>query len=318
MTMTIKDFTITGLTTLDFRSETVPDFAADYQYWHALADTQPGDTRRELQQQARVLAQALLEGHYRTGFLLPARIVTDVPDARGVSHPPVEIPDALRGYWVGSFITHLFKVDLRLQLRNRFAELESDPNSRVVIAAGLVRLHLAESLVAHVAALNEVDDPASVQPEALLRQMLGCIDILHTARALAAYIVASPDYRQQHRSILSCLIEQGNTLARREISVIIDKVHHRFAGHGLDRGFDLSLPYFDEHWLEIRRRTFQVVPPGRIGFTPAFLVRAIHEEQIKVLKDRALGPLTREHLLEELEMLARAFESKPDYSSLES
>jgi hypothetical protein len=318
MTMTLKDFTITGLSALDFRSEPVPDFSDDYQYWRALADTQPGDTRRELQQQARVLAQDILAGQHRTGFLLPARIVTDVPDARGVSQPPVEIPGALRGYWIGSLINQFFKVDLRFQIRSRFAELESDPDPRVVIAAGLLRLHLAESLVAHVAALNEADDPGSVQPEALLRQMLDCIDILHTARALAACIVASPGYRQQHHSILSCLVEQGNTLARQEISVIIEKLHDRFAGNKLHRGFDLSLPYFDEHWLEIRRRTFQVVPPGRIGFTPAFLVRAIHEEQIKVLKDRALGPLTREHLLEELEMLARAFESKPDYSSLES
>lgn len=186
MTMTIKDFTITGLTTLDFRSETVPDFAADYQYWRTLADTQPGDTRRELQQQARILAQDILTGQYRTGFLLPARVVTELPDARGVSRPPTEIPDALRGYWVGTLINQLFKVDLRFQVRSRFAELESDPDSRVVIAAGLLRLHLAESLVAHVAALNEADNQASDQPEASLKHMRGSIDILHTARALAA------------------------------------------------------------------------------------------------------------------------------------
>jgi hypothetical protein len=330
MTMTIKDFTTNGLAALDFQSELTSDFDIDYQYWRALADAQPGDVRRDIQRQARILVEDILARAHRTGFLLPARIVTLRPDERGVGQPPIEIPDYLRGYWVGSWISNLFKVDLRLQVRNRFTELESDPDPRIVIAAGVLRLQIVESLIAHVAALNMEDhavNSSGLQPstlaevehaEASLRRLLGCIEVLHTAQALAAYIVAAPGYRQQHHSIVSCLITQGNTLARAEIGVMIEKLHRRLAGHGLDRGFDLSLPYFDEHWLEIRRRTFQVIPAGRIGFTPAFLVRAIHEEQIKVLRDKTLGPLTREHLLEELEMLARAFESKNEHPSLES
>ena len=78
--------------------------------------------------------------------------------------------------------------------------------------------------------------------------MLNAIGVLHTAQALAPYIVASPAYQSQHQCILSKLIMHGNALARCEVGVMIEKLHRCFAGHALDRGFDLSLSYFDEHW----------------------------------------------------------------------
>ena len=42
-------------------------------------------------------------------------------------------------------------------------------------------------------------------------------------------------------------------------------------------------------------------------FVPAFVVRAVHQEQVKVAQDTRLNPSTRRHVLAELEMMGQAF-----------
>src|SRR3990170_4691729 len=54
-------------------------------------------------------------------------------------------------------------------------------------------------------------------------------------------------------------------------------------------------------------RTFEVIPAGRIMYVPALGVQAVQDEQAKVAQDTRLSSSTRDHLLEELEMLMRAF-----------
>ena len=76
----------------------------------------------------------------------------------------------------------------------------------------------------------------------------------------------------------------------------------------LNRGLSLSLPYFDDQVLEMRTHEFEVIPAGRIMFVPAFVVRAVREEQAKVAQDTRRSPSTRKYLLLELNMLEEAFE----------
>ena len=75
----------------------------------------------------------------------------------------------------------------------------------------------------------------------------------------------------------------------------------------MNRGLSLSLPFFDDQALQMRLHDFEVVPAGRIMFTPAFVVRATQLEEAKVAQDTRLSPSTRKYLLAELRMLEHAF-----------
>jgi hypothetical protein len=54
--------------------------------------------------------------------------------------------------------------------------------------------------------------------------------------------------------------------------------------------------------------SFQIIPAGRIMFVPAFVVRACHQEEVKIAQDTRLDQSTRRHLLSLLELLTKAFE----------
>ena len=78
----------------------------------------------------------------------------------------------------------------------------------------------------------------------------------------------------------------------------------------MNRGLSLSLPYFDDRALEMKLYEFDVIPPGRTMFVPAFVALAAAREQEKIEQDAALDPSTRMHLLEEIKTLQRAFEPR--------
>jgi hypothetical protein len=77
--------------------------------------------------------------------------------------------------------------------------------------------------------------------------------------------------------------------------------------HKTEPRLSLSLPYFNEQDLAIVTYDFEVIPSGRIMFVKAFMVRAAREQQAKIAQDTRLSPSTRKHLIEELQMLERAF-----------
>ena len=53
---------------------------------------------------------------------------------------------------------------------------------------------------------------------------------------------------------------------------------------------------------------FEVIPAGRIMFVPAFVVRAVREEEAKVAQDTRFNASSRHHLLGELKVLESAFD----------
>ena len=141
---------------------------------------------------------------------------------------------------------------------------------------------------------------------AILQQDLLILDI---AVASTPYIVAEEDFQQKRYWIIGQLIQQGRALAQFQVKEIIHSIQQRAAENLLNRGLSLSLPYFDDHALKMRSWDFQVIPAGRTLFSPAFVVRAVWLEQVKLSWETRLSPSTRKHLLEELGSLERAFDS---------
>lgn len=150
--------------------------------------------------------------------------------------------------------------------------------------------------------VNSVNDA-----EANIVSMQNYLEILHAAVALAPYMVADHEYQEKRYGMLGQLINQGRALAAFETSEIIHIIHQRATARDLNRGLSLSLPYFDDQELLVKTHGFDVIPAGRIMFTPAFVVRASREEQVKVAQDTRLSPSTRKYLLLELSQLEKAF-----------
>ena len=69
------------------------------------------------------------------------------------------------------------------------------------------------------------------------------------------------------------------------------------------------MPYFDDQALKLKVYPFVVIPAGRIMFVPAFVVRAVRDEAVKVAQDTRLSPSTRKHLLAELTLLEENFDT---------
>lgn len=147
------------------------------------------------------------------------------------------------------------------------------------------------------------------EAEAYLASMQQFMGILHTAVALAAYIIADETYQQKRYGMMGQLINQGRALARYQTHEIIQTIRQRAAAQDLNRGLSLSLPYFDDQALAMKTHDFEIIPAGRIMFIPAFVVRAAHLEQAKVGQDTRLNLSTRKHLLIELKLLEEAFKS---------
>ena len=109
--------------------------------------------------------------------------------------------------------------------------------------------------------------------------------------------------------MLGQLVNQGRALANYQTRQIIARIQERASSGNLNRGLSLSLPYFDDQELRIDISKFEVIPAGRIMFVPAFVVRAVHQEQVKVSQDTRLNPSTRKHLLYLLDLFEKAFEA---------
>ncbi|HMK08044.1 MAG TPA: hypothetical protein VK449_03340 [Anaerolineales bacterium] len=150
-----------------------------------------------------------------------------------------------------------------------------------------------------------VETPA--QAESYLGLMQDSLAALRAAISLAPYMVADARYQAKRAGLLRQLAEQGRSLARYQTHEIVAVLQRRTSQGQLNRGLKVSLPYYDDQSLRLMLRTFDVIPAGRIMYVPALGMRAVQDEQAKVAQDTRLTSATRDHLLEELEMLVWAF-----------
>jgi len=145
------------------------------------------------------------------------------------------------------------------------------------------------------------------EAEAHVASMQNYIEILHQASAFAPYIIADEEYRMKRYGMLGQLVNQGRSLAVYKAARIIETIQERATAGSLNRGLSLSLPYFDDQELRTDVSNFEIIPAGRIMFVPAFVVRAVHQEEAKVSQDTRYNASTRRHLLGLLKMFEQAF-----------
>lgn len=150
-----------------------------------------------------------------------------------------------------------------------------------------------------VGSVNEAEaDIASIQRY---------LSVLHAAVGMAPYMVADEEYQLKRYGILGQLVNQGRALAHYQVEEIIRTIQRRASSHDLNRGLSLSLPYFNDQTLAMENYSFEVIPAGRIMFVPAFVVRAVRDQEAKIAQDTRLSQSTRKHLLALLATLERAF-----------
>jgi hypothetical protein len=147
------------------------------------------------------------------------------------------------------------------------------------------------------------------EAEAHVASMQHFLTVLFAARSLAPYMVADEEFEKKRYGMLGQLVNQGRALANHLTNEIVSLIKTRAAEQSLNRGLSLRLPYFDDQDLRIKTHNFVVIPAGRIMFVPAFVVRAVLDEQAKIAQDTRFSISTRRHLLTELQKLGEAFRS---------
>jgi hypothetical protein len=291
-----------------------------------LFQNQPEETRRFLQQQAASIAEALLECKSGLNFALPEFI--SLPEYRAGEYRPVEVPADFRRQSVAGLLGRFPLKDLRSVFRQRLSRLEESMYPAVAAGAGILRYAVARHIVQDripqtpdeeirneidaarplVGTIDDGEDRVALETiEQKVNEHRRSIETLHQALSLAPYIYTDEEYQEKRAGILSRLIPLGYQLSNLYLRRIIDKINCRAAANDLNRGLWLSLPYFDDRALEMQLYEFEVIPPGRTMFVPAFVALAAVREQVKIEQNDALSPSTRMHLLEEIKSLERAF-----------
>jgi hypothetical protein len=276
----------------------------------SLFDHQSDGTQRFLQREAVSIAAALLESANRLDFTLPESVC--LPGENDETYLLVEVPADFRTQSIGGFLGRLPLKDVRSAFRQRLSRLEDSMYPAVAAGARLLRYAVARHIVYDrisvegEATCGNADDPIATA-ERKVGEYRRWIEILHQALSLAPYIYTEEEYQTKRAAVLSRLIPFGNTLAQLQLQRIIGKINDRASANDLNRGLSLSLPYFDDHSLEMKLLDFEVIPAGRTQFVRAFVALAARREQEKLEQDIVLSPSARTHLLDELKHLERAF-----------
>jgi hypothetical protein len=296
------------------------------QLQQAFLDAQPLDTQRLLEGQARKIAEALVRGERQLSFVLPEQVSIEAPGRSGEGL--IAVPVEFRKQVVAGLLGRLPAKDIRAAVRQRLNQLEQSHHQAVAVSARLIRYAAVKYIVHDLLPAGDsggvympqwiaFDDERLLvdsldEATARVALMQNYVSTLHLAVSLAPYIFADEEYQRKRSGMLVQLINQGRALARYQVGVVLGKIQRYAKAGELNLGFSLSLPYFDDQTLEMKMHDFEVTPPGRIMFVPALAWRAAHLEQEKVQQDTRLNESTRMHLLSELKVLERAFESSEE------
>lgn len=142
---------------------------------------------------------------------------------------------------------------------------------------------------------------------ASLQNYLG---ILRWAVMLAPYMVVDSVYRQKYYGILGQFVNQSRAICNYWTNEIIATIRRRSGSNRLNRGLSLTIPYFDDQAVVLRKLEFGIIPPGRVMFVPAFLIMAVQEQITMVRHNTTLNFSTRKHLLDQLERIVKSFEGE--------
>ncbi len=274
---------------------------------------QPEAVQQFLEAQAVAIASALLGSGTRMDFYLPDSI--HLPGDGDEAYYPAEIPVDFRKQSIGGFLGRFPGKDIRTAFRQRLSRLEDSIYPAVAVGVRLLRCAVARHIIHDRVSVEAEDGGGAVESLEAVEGNFSAyrcrVDTLYQALSLAPYIFTEQEYQGKRMAVLGRLVPLGNRLGQLELEAIIGKINRRAAANDLNRGLRLSLPYFDDRALEMKLYEFEVIPPGRTLFVPAFVVLAAAREQEKIGQDNSLSPSTRMHLLAELKSLEQAFDFRP-------
>jgi hypothetical protein len=327
------------------KGEKTSSLTQEYDRWQRLLIAQPVVTQSCLNKEAHNLAEALIKPATQAYFVLPERVVLSIGDNQQAPVPSGHRQQVVGRRVNRLMFTELYvALSQRLDELERASDSAVATAAgllRFVTATALVYDLLPDGhIVYHPAAKGDespaglagslqtggLEDCPSFMPQwvafdetdrllvssvevarARLASMQRFIRILRMAVALAPYEVVNEQYLRKLYGMLGQLVNQGQAMARFLTREMITIIQCRAAANNLNRGLRLSLPYFDDQALEMKSQDFEVIPPGRILFAPAFVVLAVRKEQACVGLDTHINRSTRRHLLDELQMLETAF-----------
>jgi len=148
------------------------------------------------------------------------------------------------------------------------------------------------------------------EAESCVISMLHYKDALYGAVTLAPYMVVDQVYQKKYYGILGQLVNQCRSFCTYRTQEIIATIQRRSANNSLNRGVWITLPYFDDQFLLLRKIEFEIIPRGRITFLPAFLNLAIQQQITMARHNTSLNYSTRKHLLVQLAMIQKAFDTE--------
>jgi hypothetical protein len=149
--------------------------------------------------------------------------------------------------------------------------------------------------------------PSTLEAEVLISSLQNAIRILQDAEDICLSIVADETYQRKRAGLLGQLVNQGRALARYYTRQIITRIHARVESGGLNRGLQLSLPYFEINDLSLHLYPIDIIPKGRVMFIPEFVVLAMQLTAWKVQQDPQINTSSRRHLLAQLASIESAF-----------
>ena len=307
----------------------------EYHEQNYLFQLQPEWVKSHFEKQAAVLTESLLRNSNQVVLILPDE----------VRYPEKREGDLI--VLKPSFPSHKITLgckanqSIETELSQRLLEWERSPDRALSISAHLYRYALSAHMiytllptgnpVTYLAEEGEeipsiilggqpflpqwmvfdgqerLMKPSPGEAETAIASMQSYLRILQMAVTLAPFMIADEEYQRKRYGILGQLVNQGRALAWYQTIKIIDGIKQRANTRTLDRGFSLSLPYFDDQKLSLENYSFVVIPSGWIMFVPAFVVLAAREQQVKLSQDTGLNYSTRRHLLSELRELEQAF-----------
>ncbi|MBN1537309.1 MAG: hypothetical protein JW908_11300 [Anaerolineales bacterium] len=146
------------------------------------------------------------------------------------------------------------------------------------------------------------------EAEACIVSMQQYLETLNGAVTLAPYMVVDPVYQQKYFGILGQFVNQSRAFCRYRTQEIITTIRRRSTFHNLNRGLRVTMPYFDDQDLLLRKLEFEIIPPGRVMFLPAFVVLAVQAQINLARHNTGLNSSTRKHLLSQLMFLEKTFD----------
>jgi len=110
-----------------------------------LLNAQPAIVQRFIEAQARQVADALIEHRPQSKFILPDRIVAEMPQ---IDQPAtITVPLNAREQLIGGFMNRVTRQDVKEALRHRLNELEQSPDHAISTSSSLLRFVSAVHMV---------------------------------------------------------------------------------------------------------------------------------------------------------------------------